>query len=86
MNIREIHIGQLVEERIKEMGITKAEFGRRISTSRQNVNTILKKKSLDSEMLGNISEVLNFDFFTYYGPDCVKKRKNKESNEQPKGL
>ena len=59
----DIHIGRLIEQRIKEVGMTKAEFGRRINTSRQNVNTLLKKNSLDTEMLWRISEVLNFDFF-----------------------
>ena len=62
----DIHIGRLIEKRIKEVGMTKAEFGRRINTSRQNVNTLLRKESLDTELLWRISEVLNFDFFQFF--------------------
>lgn len=62
----EIHIGRLIGERIKEVGMTKAEFGRRINTSRQNVNTLLRKESLDTLVLRKISQVLNYDFFRLY--------------------
>lgn len=61
-----IHIGSLIEARIKALGMTKAEFGRRINTTRQNVNTILRKHSLDAELLQRISLVLKYDFFKYY--------------------
>lgn len=62
----DIHIGRLIEERIKEVGMTKAEFGRRINTSRQNVNTLLRKESLDTRLLKKIGRVLNHDFFHYF--------------------
>jgi len=62
----EIHIGRLIAERIKEVGMTKAEFGRRINTSRQNVNTLLRKESLDTLVLRKISQVLSYDFFRLY--------------------
>lgn len=62
----DIHIGRLIEERIKEVGMTKAEFGRRISTSRQNVNTLLRKESLDTKLLRKICRVLDYDFFHYF--------------------
>lgn len=62
----DIHIGRLIEERINEVGMSKAEFGRRINTSRQNVNTLLRKASLDTTVLSQIGKVLNHDFFRYY--------------------
>lgn len=75
----EVHIGELIEAKISEVGITKAEFGRRINTSRQNVNTILKKKSLDTELLKSISKVLNHDFFRYYLEENVPESKRSHS-------
>lgn len=65
-NPKSIHIGNLVNERIKAHGMTKAEFGRRINTSRQNVNTLLRKETLDACLLFQISQILNFNFFSYY--------------------
>ncbi len=62
----DIHIGRLIEERIKEVGMTKAEFGRRINTSRQNVNTLLRKESLDTRLLKKIGRVLDYDFFSFF--------------------
>jgi hypothetical protein len=53
----------MVERRLDEMGMTKAEFGRRINTSRQNVNSLLNKPGLDSALLWRISLALDHDFF-----------------------
>ena len=79
----DIHIGRLIEERINEVGMSKAEFGRRINTSRQNVNTLLRKSSLDTVMLSNISKVLNYDFFKYYVNSGRDAKKDGEDGKGP---
>lgn len=56
-------LGQMIAERLKAIGMSKAEFGRRINTSRQNVSLILRKESMDTKLLQKISEVLDHDFF-----------------------
>lgn len=61
-----IHIGSMIEDRLKDIGMKKAEFARRIYCSRQNVASILKKRSINSEMLFQISEVLEMNFFAAY--------------------
>jgi transcriptional regulator with XRE-family HTH domain len=61
----EVHVGKLIEWRLDETGMTKAEFGRRIDTSRQNVNSLLRKASLDTAYLQKISEALHYDFFKH---------------------
>ncbi len=86
MNPNDIHIGELIEQRIAEIGITKAEFGRRISTSRQNVNTILKKKSLDSDVLRRVSKVLKCDFFKYYLLDELKEKETEKKEDTGKKM
>jgi transcriptional regulator with XRE-family HTH domain len=63
MNPRHPCIGQFVAAVIEEKGMSKAEFARRIGTSRQNVSLILRKDSLDTWMLWRICEVLETDFF-----------------------
>jgi DNA-binding Xre family transcriptional regulator len=65
-HIPDLHIGKLIAEVLDERGMTKAEFGRRIQTSRQNVNSLLRKKSLDTDYLLRICITLDFDFFAAY--------------------
>jgi transcriptional regulator with XRE-family HTH domain len=61
-----LHIGKEIEKQIKLNGISKSEFARRIAKSRQNVEDILKRESIDSALLYKISSVLKFDFFEPY--------------------
>lgn len=63
-----IHIGQEIEARINQLNITASEFARRIDTSKQNVNRILKKESIDTATLQKYCEVLDFNFFTLFCP------------------
>jgi transcriptional regulator with XRE-family HTH domain len=69
----EVHVGKLIEWRLDETGMTKAEFGRRINTSRQNVNSLLRKASLDTAYLQKISEALHYDFFKHLSPPSSSK-------------
>lgn len=62
-NFNTVHLGELIQQQIKAVGMTKAEFGRRIHTSRQNVNTLLRKADISVNQLIKISLVLNYDFF-----------------------
>ena len=66
MPINKVHIGELIEKRRKEVGMTKAELGRRINTSRQNINSILKKEHISTDLLVQISRELDHNFFEDY--------------------
>ena len=59
----DLHIGRAIELRLDAMGMTKAEFGRRIDTSRQNVNSLLRKAMPDINTLWRASVALETDFF-----------------------
>ena len=61
-----VHIGDLITEKVREIGITKAELARRTNMSRQNVNSILKKPSLDTALLSRISKALHCNLFSAY--------------------
>ena len=67
-------IGKLIEKQLKETGMTKSEFARRINKSRQNVDHILKRKSVDTELLECISKVLSHDFFQYLSSLVAENR------------
>ncbi len=69
------HMGSLIEARLKEVGMTKAEFGRRIHTSRQNVNTLLRKHHVPVDVLAVASRVLKRNFFEeYVGADFLSRQ------------
>ena len=49
-------------------GMTISEFARRINKSRETTYDILRRKTMDTGLLFNISTVLEHDFFQYYTP------------------
>lgn len=59
----ELHIGQLIKERLDEVGMKKSEFARRINRSSQNVYNIFDRKSIDTTLLYQISLILERNFF-----------------------
>lgn len=61
-----IHIGEKIRKRAKELRIGPTELGKLISTSKQNVYGIFKRRSVDSELLMKISKILKYDFFHHY--------------------
>ena len=69
-----VRIGQLIKERVDASGMSKSEFARRINTTPQNAYGIFKRKSIDTDMLKRIGEVLGYDFFNHYHVPDPKKR------------
>lgn len=66
MNLNDIHIGQLIENVFNEKKITKAEFARRIYTSRQNITTLFNRADIDVKQLLTIGKALDYDFFQHF--------------------
>lgn len=74
-----IHIGQIIENRAKEKGLSLDEVGKLISKTRQTVADIYKRQSIDTELLLSISRALEFDFFEmYYSEEPLKSMREKE--------
>ena len=61
-----IHIGEEIQERLRQKRMKVIEFSRRINTNRNNVYDIFNRKSIDTNLLEKISEALEFDFFRLY--------------------
>ncbi|MCB9230827.1 MAG: hypothetical protein H6581_04155 [Bacteroidia bacterium] len=61
--------------------MTKSELARRINKARQNINDILNRKSIDTELLYNISVALDYDFFRHY----VMELTSQDIISEPKG-
>ncbi len=60
--LKNIHIGKIIKEKLKERKISVAEFARQINCERATVYYIFTQKSIDIERLIRISEVLKYDF------------------------
>ena len=67
--MKSVHIGSLVNLRLKQLGMTKAEFARRINKTPQNIHDLLNRESVDTNLLVIISEVLNYNFFKTFMPN-----------------
>lgn len=62
----EIHIGEIIKSKARELRIGPTELGEKINTSKQNVYGIYKRKSIDTDLLRKISNALGHNFFNYY--------------------
>lgn len=78
-----MHIGEKIRAVYKESPLSVAEFARRIGTSRENMYAIFKRKSVDSDLLLKISQVLDHDFFFYL---IDKGKYNSLINEKQEAL
>jgi transcriptional regulator with XRE-family HTH domain len=60
--MKDIHIGNIIKQKLSESSMTVKEFADRINCDRTTVYDIFKRKSIDVERLIRISQALGFDF------------------------
>jgi len=66
MNNPNIHIGELIIQKLKEEKLPVAWLARKVGMDPSNLRKKLKKMSLDASFLQNISKILNCEFLQYY--------------------
>jgi hypothetical protein len=66
MNSNEIDIGELILRKLKEEHLSVAWLAEKIDKEPSYFRKMLKKKSIDTHLLLNISNVLHCNFFQYY--------------------
>ena len=64
-----IHIGKKIKDVWRKSRLKGTEFASLINRDRQVIYDIFKRESIDTELLQQISKVLNHDFFLYYSAD-----------------
>jgi predicted transcriptional regulator len=74
------HVGKEIQKQIKLSGISKSEIARRINKTRQNVEDILKRESIDSKLIFDISVALKHNFFDSYIHQLNKEIGNENSD------
>ncbi len=62
----EIHIGQEIEKRRAEIGMSKVTFSAKLGLSRQSGFAITQRTSINTALLQRIGQALDFDFFLCY--------------------
>ncbi len=65
-NKKGTHIGAAIERKIRERGMTYAEFARRLNVDRTTVYNIVRGNSIDTERLMRISKILEHDFIKLF--------------------
>lgn len=63
MAVLNLHIGRLIKTVFGRSGMTVSDFARLLNCERTNIYTIFKRKSIDVELLINISKILKYNFF-----------------------
>ena len=66
MKTIDIHIGENILLVMHQKGITKAKLAKMLEITPQSVDYLLKRKSIDTDTLYNISIALDFDFSKLY--------------------
>ena len=66
MSEKRFGIGERIRLECEKQNLSKAAFGRLIDKSRQNVEDIFKRETIDTTLLFNISQKLDYDFFQIY--------------------
>ena len=68
MKYNNLYIGKLIEEKWEEKKMSKSQFAEAIHCSRGSVYNIFTAKSIDTDKLILISEVLDYGFLEEYLP------------------
>lgn len=68
IDVKPVHIGQEIDKRRRELGLSKSEFGRQIGVPQQHVNRILERETMETNKLLKVCQVLDFNFFALFCP------------------
>ena len=66
VELKEVHIGKAIKERLEELKMTKTEFGRLIGVPQQHVNRIFERETIETKKLIKICRALDLNFFALF--------------------
>jgi hypothetical protein len=88
LDLKNIHLGILIQQRIKELDIDSRRVCKILSCSEKELKSILSDSSLNSDIILRLSILLEYDFFRIYSQYLIlyapPARLNKESVNQIK--
>lgn len=71
MNIKNIHIGSLIQNKVEEYQIPLERISRFLEKTEHDIEKMYGEKSIDSEMLLRWCKLLKFDFFRFYSGHLI---------------
>ncbi|MCF2220644.1 transposase [Chryseobacterium sp. PS-8] len=66
MNLKTIHIGKSIEERVQQLEIPKERICKFLNCEEEDLENMYKNPSMDTEILLRWSKLLEYDFFRLY--------------------
>lgn len=51
IDIKNVHVGEAIDRRRNELGLSKSELGRRIGVPQQHINRILERETMETNRL-----------------------------------
>lgn len=66
INFKDIHIGSLIQQSVKENNIEPNRICNFLKCSEEDIEMMYRSKSLDTELLLRWSKLLEYDFFRIY--------------------
>ena len=73
----DIHIGKKIQFVFNQSGLTVTQFARMLDVQRTRIYNIFESKTIDTELLCKISDVLHYDFLSEV---YLKKRDTNNQN------
>ena len=68
-----INIGQEIKEKKEQLGLKTAELANEANIDRRQAYRIYKKKSIDTDVLFDLSIQLKYDFFKLYSDELADR-------------
>lgn len=68
---KDIHIGELIKERVRELDIEESRICSFLSLGPQEVSAMYEQESIDSKYLLMWSKLLEYDFFRIYSQHLI---------------
>lgn len=66
----EVHIGNLIKSELQKQDLTISWLARQVHRDASNMNKMLQKPSIHTDLLIRISNVLHHDFFSEIAQHC----------------
>ena len=67
--MQQVHIGNEIKKVFDETEHSISWFAKKLNFDRSNIYSIFNRKSIDTDLLLKISEILHFNFFSLYNPE-----------------
>ena len=79
-DIKHVHVGQAIDKRRNELGLSKSELGRKIGVPQQHINRILERETMETSRLIKVSRSIGLQFLfpflsetaSYIGTPCSR--------------